>query len=80
MEIQNYKHKFFIESQEIELTINCRNGYWNSDITKGKTGIGNCCGGKYSNLAEYIQAQEREHKYAYNFFNHGYSYAKKINN
>jgi len=77
-EIVNYKHRFIIEGQEIELTINFKNGYWTSDITKGKTGIGNCSGGKYKSLDEYIKDQEREHRYAFNFYNHGYSYAKNI--
>lgn len=74
--ITNYKHQFLIGSTEIELTINYKDGLWTSDITKGKTGVGKCSGGEYSGLKEYISAQEMEHRYAYNFFNHGCEYAK----
>jgi len=72
MHIINHKHKFTIENQEIELTINCKNGYWTSDITKGETGTGKCSGGKYESLEEYIKEQEKQHRYSFNFFNHGY--------
>lgn len=76
MEINNYKHKFEIEGKEIELTINCKNGYWTSDITKGETGTGNCSGGRYDSLELYIKEQEKQHRYSYNFFNYGYKAAK----
>ena len=65
-----------IGEEEIELTINCKNGYWTSEITKGETGTGDCSGGKYVSLKEYIKEQEMQHRYSFSFFNHGYKYAK----
>ena len=76
MNIKNHVHKFNIEGKEIELTINCKNGYWTSDITKGETGTGNCSGGQYKTLQLYLKEQERTHIYSYSFFNHGYKHAK----
>jgi hypothetical protein len=66
--INNYKHKFLINSNEIELTINHKDGLWTSEITKGVTEIGKCSGGKYGTLEEYISAQETQHRYSFNFF------------
>lgn len=76
MNITNYKHKFQIENQEIEIIINCKNGYWTSDISKGNTGTVGCSGGKYENLEEYIKEQEKQHRYSFNFFNYGLGAAK----
>lgn len=75
-DIINHKHTFFIEGKKIELTINFIAGLWKSEITKGKTGVGTCSGGVYQSLEEYISAQEMEHRYGCNFYNHGYAYAK----
>lgn len=59
MNITNHKHTFKIQEQEIELTINCKNGYWTCAISKGNTGTGNCCGGKFDNLQQYIEEMEQ---------------------
>lgn len=68
IEVQNYKHRFTIGSEEIELIINCKNGYWTSEITKGETGTGGCCGGLYDSLESYIESQEKQHRYSFSFF------------
>ena len=65
-----------IEGKEIELTINCKNGYWTSAIIKGETGTRRCSGGKYESLKEYINEQKKQHRYSFNFFNYGYKAAK----
>ena len=70
IEIKNYKHIFTIEGKEIELTINCKDGYWTSKITKGETGMTGCSGGKYDSLEEYIREQEGHHGYSFDFFNY----------
>lgn len=72
----NHIHKFSVGSQEIELKINYTKGLWMSKIIKGETGMGSSSGGKFETLNEYISNLEKEHQYAYNFFNHGYKYAK----
>lgn len=77
-DIRNYIHKFKIESMEIELTINFINQKWSCKITKGETGMSSASGGVYHSLNDYIKEQEREHRYAYNFFNHGYAAAKSL--
>lgn len=78
MEIDNHKHLFTIEEKEIELTINCKNGYWTSHITKGETGTRGCYGGRYDSLKEYIADQEKEHRYSFNFGKYGYTHAKTV--
>jgi len=67
-EIKNYKHSFVIDGNEIELVINCREGLWTCEITKGKTGTGICSGGEYNSLQEYIKDMEKQHRYSFNFF------------
>ena len=75
--IKNYKHTFFIGSNQIELIINCLDGFWSSKIIKGSTGTGATSGGNYATLKDYISDLEKQHRYTYNFFNHGYKYAKE---
>ena len=75
MVIVNYKHRFLIAGKEIVLTINYKDELWKSEIT-GETGIGTCSGGKYETLKEYIAEQEKQHRYSYNFFNHGHDNQK----
>ncbi len=77
-EIKNHVHKFIIENEKIELTINCNNGYWTSKISNGYTGTGDCSGGAYKDLKAYIESQEHQHMYSYNFFKHGHKYAKLL--
>ena len=77
-DIINYKHQFSIDEKEIELTINCKDGYWTSNITKGETGVGNCSGGVYSTLSDYIKAQEKQHRYCFHFYRDGHTYAKEM--
>lgn len=67
-EIQNHKHRFEIEGQEIELTINYRNGLWSSQLTKGKTGMADSTGGKFNSLDDYIKDKVKQHTYTFNFF------------
>lgn len=74
--IVNHKHIFKIGNEEIELLINCKNGYWTSEIIKGDTGTAGSYGGNYQSLNEYIKEQEKQHRYSFNFFNHGGSFDK----
>lgn len=80
MDIKDYKHRFTISGNEIELTINCKNGFWTCDITKGETGTGSCSGGVYESLDQYIKERERQHRYSFVFFTDGYNNAKNANN
>jgi len=75
-EINNYQHKFKIDNEEIILSISYINGLWTSKVLSGNASVGNISGGSHESLDEYIKFLEREHIYAYNFFNHGYKYAK----
>ena len=67
-DIEDYIHKFEIEGQQIELSINCKDSLWTSDIIKGETGLGRSTGGVFHSLEEYIKEEEGEHRYAYYFF------------
>lgn len=67
-DIQNYLHKFQIGGMEIVLCISCKDGFWSCKTLKGNTGMGNCSGGMFKNLNEYIKYLEKEHLYSYQFF------------
>lgn len=75
-EIINHKHRFKIDNEEIVLSISCIKGYWSCKLLSGNSGVGNCSGGRYLSLNEYIKDVENEHRYAYSFFN-GYKYANE---
>ncbi len=79
-EIKDYVHTFEIDGQEIQILINYINGYWTSKIKKGDTGCGGSSGGIYDSLSDYIKEQEKQHGYAYYFFNKGHKIAKELIN
>jgi uncharacterized C2H2 Zn-finger protein len=77
-DIINHRHKFKIEDQEIELKISFIKGLWRAEVISGETGMGNCSGGIFENIEEYIKDVERHHTYQYNFGKYGYKQAKEI--
>lgn len=68
---------FQIEDEVMVIKITCLNGLWESEVISGRSGIGNCSGGKYENIDEYKEALIREHTYAYYFFKKGHKAAKQ---
>lgn len=71
-----FKFNYMGKDEKIVFGFNSK-PYWKATKISGNSPMGNCSGGVYKNMEEYIKHIEFDLKYACSFFTHGYKYAKE---
>lgn len=70
--IKKFIHTVPIDGKRVEISIECDRDFWEARAD----GWG-LSGGSWKTLEEFISEVERCYTYQYNFFKHGYKYAKE---